>query len=64
MREKLIELPLKTMAAEAPITAKKGEYSGVSSLILEVFYLEPTRLLQQSVLRLGPSQPPVSARDG
>lgn len=26
-----VQLPLKTMAAEAPITAKKGEYSGLPS---------------------------------
>lgn len=29
--KELVYLPLKTMAAEAPITAKKGEYSGLSS---------------------------------
>lgn len=27
----VVNVPLKTMAAEAPITAKKGEYSGLSS---------------------------------
>lgn len=39
-------LPLKTIAADAPITAKNGEYSGLSADILQMLQWDVQKVIK------------------
>lgn len=45
-------LPLNTIAAEAPITAKKGEYSGLEADILLFWHVQDTKTKDRKGRRL------------